>query len=212
MNSKDSRRKRKLAAKKKRQKKRIIRVLLAIISILVFVCMWIGISAIERKRKAEVKKSFENRNSQELVENELKEQEIGTAVISLKGEENLQLPLGTEFIEPGYEAKDKEGNDLTGQVVVDTSALNQAGNQIITYSVSDEKGRVTTAERKVEVLPNIQYSTHGLPICMYHYVYDANNPPEKIDSNFIAVDALAEEMKYLHDNEYYFPTWQEVRD
>ena|SRR5699024_1429891 len=47
---------------------------------------------------------------------------------------------------------------------------------------------------------------------MYHYVYDPASPPDNLDSNFISTDSLAEEMKYLHDNGYYFPTWQEVRD
>lgn len=212
MNSKDSYRKRKIAAKKRRQKKRVIRALIAIITILVLVCIWICVSVIHKNQKVEDKNPPENQKSQESVVYEAKEQETGTAVITLEGEEKTQLLLGTEYNEPGYKAKDKEGNDLTEQVTVDTSALNRAGNQKIIYSVADEKGRITTVEREVEVLPNTQYSTNGLPICMYHYVYDANNPPEKIDSNFITVETLAEEMKYLHDNGYYFPTWQEVRD
>lgn len=212
MNSKDSYRKRKIAAKKRRLKKRVIRALIAIITILVLVCIWICVSVIHKNQKVEDKNPPENQKSQESVVYEAKEQETGTAVITLEGEEKTQLLLGTEYNEPGYKAKDKEGNDLTEQVTVDTSALNRAGNQKIIYSVADEKGRITTVEREVEVLPNTQYSTNGLPICMYHYVYDANNPPEKIDSNFITVETLAEEMKYLHDNGYYFPTWQEVRD
>ena len=47
---------------------------------------------------------------------------------------------------------------------------------------------------------------------MYHYVYDPSDPPEDLNSNYISTDSLAEEMKYLHENGYYFPTWQEVRD
>jgi len=56
-----------------------------------------------------------------------------------------------------------------------------------------------------------QHKTDGLAICMYHYVYDKDNPPAKISANYIEVDALEEELKYLVDNDYFFPTWEEVR-
>lgn len=55
------------------------------------------------------------------------------------------------------------------------------------------------------------HKTNGLSICMYHYVYDKDNPPEKLNSNYIEVDALEEELKYLVENDYFFPTWEEVR-
>ena len=55
------------------------------------------------------------------------------------------------------------------------------------------------------------HKTNGLAICMYHYVYDKDNPPEKLNANYIEVDALEEELKYLVENNYFFPTWEEVR-
>lgn len=55
------------------------------------------------------------------------------------------------------------------------------------------------------------HKTDGLAICMYHYVYDKDNPPEKLNSNYIEVDDLEEELKYLVENDYFFPTWEEVR-
>ena len=55
------------------------------------------------------------------------------------------------------------------------------------------------------------HKTNGLAICMYHYVYDKDNPPkDKLNSNFIEVHALEEELQYLTENNYYFPTWEEV--
>lgn len=55
------------------------------------------------------------------------------------------------------------------------------------------------------------HKTNGLAICMYHYVYDKDNPPkEELNSNFIEVHALEEELQYLTENNYYFPTWEEV--
>lgn len=55
------------------------------------------------------------------------------------------------------------------------------------------------------------HKTNGLAICMYHYVYDKDAPPDKLNANYIEVDALEEELKYLVDNDYFFPTWEEVR-
>ena len=55
------------------------------------------------------------------------------------------------------------------------------------------------------------HKTDGLAICMYHYVYDEDNPPAKLNNNYIEVDTLEEELKYLVENEYFFPTWEEVR-
>lgn len=140
------------------------------------------------------------------------EEQKSTAVITLDGGTAVEIKLGEGYTDPGYSAQDADGTDLTDQVQVDTSALNRAGEQQVIYTVKDSLGRETQAVRNVTVLPNTEYETPGLPICMYHYVYDPVSPPENLDSNYISTDSLAEEMKYLHDNGYYFPTWQEVRD
>lgn len=140
------------------------------------------------------------------------EEQKSTAVITLDGGTAVEIKLGEGYTDPGYSAQDADGTDLTDQVQVDTSALNRAGEQQVIYTVKDSLGREMQAVRNVTVLPNTEYETPGLPICMYHYVYDPASPPENLDSNYISTDSLAEEMKYLHDNGYYFPTWQEVRD
>ena len=140
------------------------------------------------------------------------EEQKSTAVITLDGGTAVEIKLGEGYTDPGYSAQDADGTDLTDQVQVDTSALNRAGEQQVIYTVKDSLGREMQAVRNVTVLPNTEYETPGLPICMYHYVYDPASPPENLDSNYISTDSLEEEMKYLHDNGYYFPTWQEVRD
>lgn len=55
------------------------------------------------------------------------------------------------------------------------------------------------------------HKTNGLAICMYHYVYSKDNIPDDLNNNYIEATALEEELKYLVENEYYFPTWEEVR-
>ena len=136
-------------------------------------------------------------------------------VLELEGEDPLQVPLGVEFEEPGFSAEDSNGNDLTDEVKVDRPELKRAGKSAITYTVEDHEGNSTTVERPVEVLSNTEYETSGLPICMYHYVYDEADPPEDLYSrygNYIEVHDLEEELQWLVSEDYYFPTWKEVRD
>lgn len=140
------------------------------------------------------------------------EREKDAPVITLTEGGSLTVKLGEEYTEPGYKAVDVNGQDITDRVQVDLSGLDQAGQQHILYSVEDQEGRTSSVSREIEVLPNTEYETPGLAICMYHYVYDSSQPPADLNNNYISTDTLAEEMAYLHENGYYFPTWQEVRE
>lgn len=134
-------------------------------------------------------------------------------VIELSGRETPEILLGEEYEEEGYYAHD-DGMDLTDQVEVSYDELNKAGEAKIWYKVTDADGNCTAVAREIEVLPNTEFDTPGLPICMYHYVYDENDPPENLEKkykNYIEQKDLAEEFEYLKDEGYYFPTWEEVR-
>lgn len=136
-------------------------------------------------------------------------------VLELSGEEDFQVKLGESFKEPGFSAADSSGGDLTDQVKVDMPELNRAGASEIVYTVADSSGKKTRMTRKVEVLPNTEYDTPGLPVCMYHYVYDEKDPPADLNQrfgNYIECHDLEEELEWLKSEDYYFPTWQEVRD
>ncbi len=78
-----------------------------------------------------------------------------------------------------------------------------------------EEEEVVEEEVDVRTVQNTateeSHKTNGLAICMYHFVYQEENRPEYVDNNYIEQNALREEFQYLVDNEYYFPTWEEVR-
>lgn len=136
-------------------------------------------------------------------------------VLKLKGKDHISVLLGETFEEPGYSASDSAGNDLTKRVRVKKTDFRKAGKKEIQYSVTDADGKTTVVTRQVQVLPNTEHETPGLPICMYHYVYDENDPPAdlyKRYGNYIGAAALEEELEWLKSEDYYFPTWQEVRD
>ena len=51
----------------------------------------------------------------------------------------------------------------------------------------------------------------GLPVLMYHFFYDKNVSKGK-DNNWIEISKFEEQLKYLSENNFYYPTWQEVED
>ena len=135
--------------------------------------------------------------------------------MELRGDKNVTMKLGETFEEPGYEAADDNGTDLTDQVKVSDQKFNRAGTFKISYTVSDSEGHTSRLTRKVTIEPNTEYETPGLPICMYHYVYDENDPPDDVNGrykNYISKQDLIEEMDWLNKEGYYYPTWEEVRD
>ena len=133
----------------------------------------------------------------------------------LEGDDTMELMLGETFEEPGYRAADENGRDITGDVKVSGTELTRAGENQIKYTVSDSRGNTTQLMRSVNVLPNTEYDAAGLPVCMYHYVYDENDPPEDLYNrfgNYISQQELEKELNWLNEEGYYFPTWKEVRE
>lgn len=135
--------------------------------------------------------------------------------LKLKGSRSISMRLGDKYTEPGYSAKAEDGTSLTDRVKVDNANLRHAGTYDVTYTVTDDEGRTTRLTRRIRIEPNTDYDTPGLPICMYHYVYDEEDPPADVNGrykNYISKQDLIEEMNWLKEEGYYFPTWDEVRD
>ena len=93
--------------------------------------------------------------------------------------------------------------------------ITSSGVHEVRYSVTDKNGNEASVIRKIKVVfpPQTEEGrARGLSVLMYHNVYDPMNPPDwKVDANCITTTALEEEFKYLVDEGYYFPTWEEVR-
>lgn len=134
-------------------------------------------------------------------------------VLELEGGD-VDLTLGEEYVEPGYSAADDEGRDLTSRVKVSKIDDKRSGTRDITYTVTDDEGRSTRLTRRLRIAKNTQWDSPGLPICMYHYVYDEKDPPDDLHKrygNYISLQDLQEEVDWLKSEDYYFPTWKEVR-
>lgn len=134
-------------------------------------------------------------------------------VINLNGDENTIVKQNDEYIESGCHVIDKKDGNITNQVKVsgkvDTS---QPGDYKVTYCITNSSGLSVKKVRNVKVVENKKFEENkkGIPVLMYHYVYTKDDLPEKMDVNYILNTKLEEQLKYLTDHHYYFPSYQEL--
>ena len=90
--------------------------------------------------------------------------------------------------------------------------INKVGKYTIIYEVEDSSGNKATATREIEVLDKPKTTnTSGVPVLMYHFFYD-KNVTTKNDGNWMEIHLFEDQMKYLSENNYYQPTWDELID
>lgn len=136
----------------------------------------------------------------------------GDIVIGLNGDEETYVLAGEEYLEAGAHAAEPTDGILNDKIEisgdVDTS---QAGDYTVTYRVKDSSGHVAEATRTVHVVDDMETQQDGIPIVMYHYVYSADNPPEDLNANYILDTDLDAQLAYLSENDYYFPSYPELK-
>ena len=79
-----------------------------------------------------------------------------TPTITLHGNKNIEIPLGTTSIpEDGYTAVDFQDGDITENVTISNNIdVTKAGYYEVRYSVTDSDGNVATAIRTVRIIGN----------------------------------------------------------
>ncbi|MEG0367756.1 MAG: DUF5011 domain-containing protein [Coprobacillus sp.] len=132
-------------------------------------------------------------------------------VMNLNGSKDTVCKKGENYIESGCHVIDKKYGDLTSSVKisgnVDTS---KAGDYKITYTVTNKDGVTSNQVRNVKVVDELKGNTKGVPVLMYHYVYTDNDVPKKLNVNYIKDKDLEAQLKYLIQNNYYFPSYKEL--
>lgn len=137
-------------------------------------------------------------------------------VMTLGGSADTYVLTGEEYLEAGCHAMDPDaqnGHDITDSVeIAGTVDAAKSGDYTVTYTATTENGEIATAERRVHVVDSFEGGTAAsIPVFMYHYLYDPANPPEKIDANYLSVNDLEEHLQYLTENDYYYPSYEEIR-
>ena len=98
--------------------------------------------------------------------------------------------------------------DITSKIQASNLDISKSGEYDVTISVSDNAGNKTEKTQKVIVREEL---TKGLPVLMYHFFYD-NNKYYKEDNNWLNIEDFEAQLKYMTENDFYFPTWEEVSD
>lgn len=128
-------------------------------------------------------------------------------VITLNGNSNLVIALGSNYTDLGAKAVDNIDGDISNKIEsqgeVDTKT---EGEYTIKYTITDSSNNSAQVERTVTVRKPLQ---NGLPVLMYHFFYDGNERDGQ-DNNWLEISEFEEQMKYLQEENFYFPTWEEV--
>ena len=146
--------------------------------------------------------------------------------IKLNGKKEITIFTNTEYKEEGAIATDNYDGDISNQIIISGEVnTKKVGTYTVKYYVQDSSANSAEETRTVIVKKNSTstndyskntveasaetISGNGLPILMYHFFYD-KNVSKGADSNWLEISAFEEQMKYLSDNNYYFPSWKEV--
>lgn len=132
-------------------------------------------------------------------------------VIKLKGQENMKIVLNGVYEEMGATAIDEEDKDISDKIkIVNNININVPGDYTVDYTVTDSDNNKVTVKRNVKVFKVENKDTDGISVFMYHYFYDDATETGQ-DNNYISKSHFEEELKYLSENDYYFPNMKEIR-
>ncbi len=82
------------------------------------------------------------------------EYSLSEPMIKLIGGEEVEIGACLRYEDPGYEAIDGSGNDLTSYVQVTGNVVPyQVGRYQLNYSITNEQGETATAQRIVDIVP-----------------------------------------------------------
>lgn len=152
-----------------------------------------------------------NKNSKEQI---IKVDDSEPPQLIINGKDKKMVPIGTENIQDSATATDNIDGDITDKILVEGNVdTNNIGTYELIYRVSDNAGNTT--EKKQEIIVCNPLGEEGLPVLMYHFFYDENKEKGKgkgKDNNWIDISDFEEQIKYLSENNFYFPTWKEVEE
>ena len=138
--------------------------------------------------------------------------EDGRITMTLCGSDDTYVRLGESYIEGGCLVHDREEGYLTDRVqITGTVDTSKAGDYKLTYVVQNNAGMVATRERTVHVTDSMEWNSGGVPVLMYHYVYDPSNVPEDVGANHVSTGELEEQLQWLTSEGFYYPSWAELR-
>ncbi len=103
----------------------------------------------------------------------------------------------------------KKNNSKEPLTQISSKETKNSENKSTTDNDEIKKVENNKSELEERLTSGKYLSDDGLPVLMYHFFYDKNER-NGADGNWIEISDFEEQMKYLSENNYYFPTWEEV--
>ena len=108
---------------------------------------------------------------------------------------------------------DNYDKEIENNVKIETDFdSNKSGLYKVKYTVSDSSDNTSEIETTINVQ---EKDTNGIPVLMYHWFYDdtkGEKPGSSNSHNYLSKTEFEKQIKYLKDNNFYFPTWDELND
>lgn len=101
----------------------------------------------------------------------------------------------------------KQGD--TKSVALENATVQESNTNENISNESKENEEGSVLEQKLQSGKIL--NEEGLPVLMYHFFYDKSKDSGK-DGNWIEISDFEEQMKYLAENDFYFPTWEQVEN
>lgn len=133
-------------------------------------------------------------------------------VAGLKGSENTIVKAGEPYIESGAYAVDDRTGPVRSYKVKGSVNTSKTGTYEVIY-VFKNRGAIKSITRKVHVIDGfrLKWNKTGVPVLMYHYLYDKKLPKTKFPGNYIKVQDMERQLAYLNSEGYYYPSYAELR-
>lgn len=133
-------------------------------------------------------------------------------VMTMAGDPDTYVLVGEDYLEAGCQATDPDAGDITDSVEAESDVDTQTpGDYTVTYTATTVDGAKAQAVRNVHVVQSFDADAEDIPVLMYHYVYDESDPPANLNGNYLLNTKLAAQCEYLQKNDYYYPSFEELR-
>ncbi len=199
------------SSRKHRQRSRVPYVIVIVVVILA--CVIVGLALSGAFSSGDQGKGGSGASFEDGVEDTQGAAPVAEGVVmTLGGSQRTYVLVGEEYLEAGCHAVDPQEGDITASVTiegdVDTST---PGEYDVRYTATNSTGAQATADRVVCVVESFEEVATSLPVLMYYYVYTEDDPPEDLNNNYLLNTKLEAQLSYLAENDYYYPSYEEVR-
>lgn len=132
-------------------------------------------------------------------------------VMTLGGSRDTYVLKGEEYLEAGCHAIETGVGDITDTVVIEGKVdTSKTGDYEVAYIAENSQGQRSKTVRTVHVVDAFEENAKNIPVLMYHYVYTESDVPTSLNNNYILDTKLTQQCEYLRDNDYYYPSYQEL--